>query len=43
MVHVYAHGEVDGRLYIATQLVPDGDLGQMIQNRGARRWASRST
>ena len=35
VVHVYAHGEVDGRLYIATQLVPDGDLGQMIQSRGA--------
>jgi len=35
VVHVYAHGAVDGRLYIATQLVPDGDLGQMIQTRGA--------
>ena len=35
VVHVYAHGEVGGRLYIATQLVPDGDLGQMIQRRGA--------
>ena len=35
VVHVYAHGEVDGRLYIATQLVPDGDLGQMIQRHGA--------
>jgi len=35
VVHVYAHGDVDGRLYIATQLVPDGDLGQMIQTRGA--------
>jgi serine/threonine protein kinase len=35
VVHVYAHGEVDGRLYIATQLVPDGDLGRMIQTRGA--------
>ena len=35
VVHVYAHGEVDGRLYIATQLIPDGDLGQMLQNRGA--------
>ena len=35
VVHVYAHGEVEGRLYIATQLVPDGDLGQMIQRRGA--------
>ncbi|MFC4784588.1 serine/threonine-protein kinase [Nocardioides sp. MAHUQ-72] len=35
VVHVYAHGEADGRLYIATQLVPDGDLGLMIQAHGA--------
>jgi len=35
VVHVYAHGEVDGLLYIATQLVPDGDLGRMVQQRGA--------
>ena len=35
VVHVYAHGEVDGLLYLATQLVPDGDLGAMLQQYGA--------
>ncbi|GAA2149489.1 hypothetical protein GCM10009844_29150 [Nocardioides koreensis] len=35
VVHVYAHGEADGRLYIATQLVPDGDLGMMLRAHGA--------
>ncbi|HEX6150709.1 serine/threonine-protein kinase [Nocardioides sp.] len=35
VVHVYAHGEVDGRLYLATQLVPDGDLGAMLRRFGA--------
>ena len=35
VVHVYAHGVGDGRLYIAAQLIPDGDLGQMIQAYGA--------
>lgn len=35
VVHVYAHGEHDGRLYIATQLVPDGDLGRMLEEHGA--------
>ena len=35
VVHVYAHGEDAGRLYIATQLVPDGDLGAMLQSYGA--------
>ena len=35
VVHVYAHGEVDGRLYIATQLVPGGDLGAMVRAHGA--------
>ena len=35
VVHVYAHGEADGRLYIATQLIPDGDLGSMLQGYGA--------
>lgn len=35
VVHVYAHGETDGRLWIATQLVPDGDLGQLLQTYGA--------
>jgi serine/threonine-protein kinase len=34
VVHVYAHGEVDGRLYLATQLVPDGDLGSMLRRFG---------
>ena len=34
VVHVYAHGEVDGRLYLATQLVPDGDLGAMLRRYG---------
>ncbi len=35
VVQVYAHGEEDGYLYIATQLVPDGDLGQMLTKWGA--------
>ncbi|MGH3346719.1 MAG: serine/threonine-protein kinase [Nocardioides sp.] len=35
VVHVYAHGEVDGRLYLATQLIPDGDLGAMLRQFGA--------
>lgn len=35
VVAVYAHGDVDGRLYIATQLVPDGDLGALIAAFGA--------
>lgn len=35
VVQVYSHGEIDGHLYIATQLVPDGDLGAMIQAHGA--------
>jgi len=35
VVHVYAHGEHDGRLWIATQLVPDGDLGRMLEDHGA--------
>jgi len=35
VVHVYAHGVDDGCLYIAAQLVPDGDLGQMLQSYGA--------
>ena len=34
VVHVYAHGEVGGRLYLATQLVPDGDLGAMLRRFG---------
>jgi serine/threonine-protein kinase len=35
VVHVYAHGEADGRLYIATQLIPDGDLGRMVRAHGS--------
>jgi serine/threonine-protein kinase len=35
VVHVYAHGEHDGRPWIATQLVPDGDLGRMLEDHGA--------
>ena len=35
VVHVYAHGEVDGQLYLATQLMPDGDLAGMLQQYGA--------
>ncbi|WP_345463292.1 serine/threonine-protein kinase [Nocardioides marinquilinus] len=34
VVQVYAHGEEDGYLYIATQLIPDGDLGQMVSRWG---------
>ena len=39
VVHVYAHGEVDGRLYIATQLIPNGDLGAMLTQQGAPPFA----
>ena len=35
VVQVFAHGEADGSLYIASQLIPDGDLGQMIRSSGA--------
>ncbi len=35
VVQVYAHGEDDGRLWIATQLVPDGDLRSMLSSHGA--------
>jgi serine/threonine protein kinase len=35
VVHVYAHGEDAGRLWIATQLVPDGDLGELLRQYGA--------
>jgi serine/threonine-protein kinase len=35
VVHVYGHGEDDGWLWIATQLIPDGDLGAMIRAYGA--------
>lgn len=35
VVQVFAHGEADGSLYIASQLIPDGDLGAMIRAQGA--------
>ena len=35
VVQVFSHGEVDGSLYMATQLIPDGDLGAMIREQGA--------
>ncbi len=35
VVQVYAHGEDNGRLWIATQLVPDGDLRSMLSSYGA--------
>lgn len=35
VVQVFSHGEADGALYIASQLIPDGDLGNMIQASGA--------
>ncbi len=35
VVHVYAHGDQAGRLYIATQLIPDGDLAHLIEDVGA--------
>ncbi len=34
VVAVYAHGEEDGYLYIASQLIPGGDLGHLIRNDG---------
>lgn len=34
VVAVYAHGEEDGYLYIASQLIVDGDLGQLIRRAG---------
>ncbi len=34
VVQVYSFGEADGRLYIASQLIPDGDLSQMLQRHG---------
>ncbi|HWJ80951.1 MAG TPA: serine/threonine-protein kinase [Nocardioides sp.] len=35
VVTVFAHGEIDGNLYIATQLVPGGDLGAVLRHSGA--------
>lgn len=34
VVQVFSHGEVDGRLHIVTQLVPDGDLGRFVRRHG---------
>lgn len=34
VVQVFAHGEADGRLWTATQLVPDGDLGALLRREG---------
>jgi serine/threonine-protein kinase len=31
---VHAHGEADGQLYLVTQLVPEGDLGRLLRERG---------
>ncbi len=35
VVQIHAHGEHAGHLYIATQLIPDGDLADLIENLGA--------
>jgi serine/threonine-protein kinase len=35
VVHVYGHGEDDGRLWLASQLIPDGDLGALLRAYGA--------
>jgi serine/threonine protein kinase len=35
VVPVYAFGEDDGRLWIASQLIPDGDLGRLLKEHGA--------
>lgn len=35
VVQVYAHGQHAGRLYIAIQLIPDGDLADLIEDLGA--------
>ncbi|MCX6398956.1 MAG: serine/threonine-protein kinase [Propionibacteriales bacterium] len=35
VVQVYDTGAHDGWLYIATQLIPDGDLTELVQRRGA--------
>jgi len=34
VVQVFAHGELQGQLYLATQLVPDGDLGRHLRQHG---------
>ena len=42
VVQVFAHGEADGSLYIASQLIPDGDLGAMIRAQGRAAPARRA-
>lgn len=34
VVPVFAHGEIDGRLYLVSRLVPDGDLGAALRAHG---------
>ncbi|GAB3857010.1 hypothetical protein GCM10028801_14960 [Nocardioides maradonensis] len=34
VVQVHAYGEIDGVLYLATQLVPDGDLAGLVRDHG---------
>lgn len=34
VVQVFAHGQVGGQLYIASQLIPDGDLGATLRRHG---------
>ncbi|HJQ05386.1 MAG TPA: serine/threonine-protein kinase [Nocardioides sp.] len=34
VVQVHAYGEIDGVLYLATQLVPDGDLARLVRDHG---------
>jgi len=34
VVQVFAYGEVGGRLYLASQLIPDGDLGAALRAHG---------
>lgn len=34
VVQVFAHGEIDDHLYLAAQLVPDGDLGALLRKHG---------
>lgn len=35
VVQVHAHGEIDGVLFLASQLVPDGDLAHLVRDHGA--------
>lgn len=34
VIHVYDHGEADGQLYIASQLIDGGDLGAALRQFG---------